>query len=71
MLADEGAATLNNIKVQREIKNSDGKNGGEDIGIAGNSANAPKYEKAYEDYLKTETKLRLVNRLAMYSLMAR
>jgi uncharacterized Zn-binding protein involved in type VI secretion len=51
-LADEGAATLNNVKVQREIKNSDGKNGGPDIGIAGNSANAPKYEKAYEDYLK-------------------
>lgn len=48
MLADEGAATLNNIKVQREIK----KNGGKDIGIAGTQGK--KYDKAYDDYEKDD-----------------
>ena len=47
-LGDEGAATLNNIKVQREIV----ANGGPDIGIAGNSANRPVYNKAYDQFLK-------------------
>ena len=47
-LGDEGAATLNNIKVQREII----ANGGPDIGIAGNSANHPVYNKAYDQFLK-------------------
>jgi|GEM_PF-4929646 len=48
MLADEGAATLNNIKVQREII----ANGGPDVGIAGNSANHAKYNNIYDNYLK-------------------
>jgi type VI secretion system secreted protein VgrG len=34
-LADEGAATMNNMKVQREIE----ANGGPDIGLSGNPAN--------------------------------
>jgi type VI secretion system secreted protein VgrG len=47
-LADEGAATLNNIKVQREIL----AHGGPDIGIAGNPANHAAYLKAYDQMLK-------------------
>jgi len=47
-LGDEGAATLNNIKVQREII----KNSGPDIGIAGNPANHAAYTKAYDQMLK-------------------
>jgi type VI secretion system secreted protein VgrG len=47
-LSDEGAATMNNIKVQREIV----ANGGPDIGIAGNPANQPAYNAAYDQYLK-------------------
>lgn len=47
-LADEGAATLNNIKVQREILT----NGGPDIGIAGNRANHAAYNKTYDQFLK-------------------
>ncbi len=47
-MADEGAATLTNIKVQREIK----ANGGADIGVAGNSANHAAYNAAYDQYLK-------------------
>lgn len=47
-LGDEGAATMKNIEVQREIV----KNGGPDIGIAGNPANHPKYNAAYDQYLK-------------------
>ncbi len=47
-LADEGAATLNNIKAQREII----ANGGPDIGIAGNSANHAAYNNAYDQLLK-------------------
>jgi type VI secretion system secreted protein VgrG len=47
-LADEGAATMNNIKVRREIR----ANGGPDIGIAGNPKNQPAYNKAYDKYLK-------------------
>ncbi|CAI0759517.1 type VI secretion system Vgr family protein [Serratia entomophila] len=43
-LSDEGAATLNNIRVQREII----ANGGPDIGIAGNPANQPNYNVIYE-----------------------
>lgn len=47
-LASEGAATMNNITAQREIV----KNGGPDIGIAGDSANAKGYNAAYDQYLK-------------------
>jgi type VI secretion system secreted protein VgrG len=47
-MADEGAATMNNIQVQREIKAS----GGPDIGISGNSANHSTYNAAYDQYLK-------------------
>ena len=47
-MADEGAATLNNIKVQREIT----ANGGPDIGVAGNGANHAAYNKAYDQFLK-------------------
>jgi type VI secretion system secreted protein VgrG len=47
-LADEGAATMNNIKVRREIL----ANGGQDIGIAGNSANQPAYNTAYDTFVK-------------------
>jgi type VI secretion system secreted protein VgrG len=46
-LADEGAATMNNIKVQREILAK-----GTDIGIAGNSANHAAYNKAYDEFVK-------------------
>jgi type VI secretion system secreted protein VgrG len=47
-LADEGAATMKNIQVQREIK----ANGGPDIGLAGNSNNHGAYNAAYDQYLK-------------------
>jgi type VI secretion system secreted protein VgrG len=47
-LADEGAATLKNIQVQREII----ANGGPDIGLAGNQINHPAYNAAYDQYLK-------------------
>ncbi len=47
-LGDEGAATLSNIKVQREIM----ANGGPNIGVAGNHANAPGYNAAYNQYAK-------------------
>ena len=47
-LVDEGAATPNNIKVQREIM----ANGGKDIGIAGNNANHAIYNQAYDQSLK-------------------
>ncbi len=47
-LADEGAATLNNIKVQREVIAA----GGSDIGVAGNSTNHAAYNKAYDQFLK-------------------
>ncbi|WP_034912068.1 hypothetical protein [Erwinia sp. 9145] len=43
-LSDEGAATLKNIEVQREIL----KNGGNDISIAGNSANKDSYNMIYD-----------------------
>ncbi len=43
-LADEGAATVKNIQVQREII----ANGGPNIGIAGNSANHTAYNAAYD-----------------------
>ena len=46
-LADEGAATINNIKVQREILSS----GGPDIGIAGNGANHAAYNAACDQYV--------------------
>ena len=39
---------MNNIKVQREIL----ANAGPNIGIAGNSANHPVYNKAYDQFLK-------------------
>jgi type VI secretion system secreted protein VgrG len=47
-LGDEGAATLNNIRVQREII----ANKGTDIGIAGNSANASSYNTIYDSLQK-------------------
>ncbi|MFE8100761.1 hypothetical protein RBA71_04570 [Brenneria goodwinii] len=47
-LSDEGAATLNNIKVQREII----ANQGEDIGIAGNFINHAKYNDIYNSMKK-------------------
>lgn len=47
-LADEGAATLSNVRTQREING----NGGPDIGIAGNPANQPAYNAAYDQYIK-------------------
>ncbi len=47
-LADEGAATLNNIKVQREINDA----GGPDIGIAGNTANHKAYNDAFDQFKK-------------------
>ncbi|MEG5431886.1 type VI secretion system Vgr family protein [Enterobacter asburiae] len=43
-LSDEGAATLNNIRVQREII----ANKGGDIGIAGNPANQTQYNHIYD-----------------------
>ncbi|EMQ9922931.1 type VI secretion system Vgr family protein [Enterobacter hormaechei] len=43
-LSDEGAATLNNIRVQREIL----ANKGGDIGIAGNPANQSQYNRIYD-----------------------
>ncbi|MEQ4469410.1 type VI secretion system Vgr family protein [Enterobacter asburiae] len=43
-LSDEGAATLNNIRVQREII----ANKGGDIGIAGNPANQTQYNSIYD-----------------------
>lgn len=46
-LADEGAATMNNIKVQREILT----HGGPDIQIAGNPDNAPAYNAAYNQFV--------------------
>ncbi len=46
-LADEGAATLSNIRAQREII----ANGGADIGIAGNSANHAAYNAAYDAFV--------------------
>ncbi|CAM3385979.1 hypothetical protein [Burkholderia ubonensis] len=46
-LDDEGAATINNIKARREIL----ANGGQDIGISGNSANHASYNKAYDQFL--------------------
>lgn len=49
MLDDEGAATLMNIQVQREIK----ANGGPDIGIAGNTGNHAKYNAIYDTYQRT------------------
>jgi type VI secretion system secreted protein VgrG len=47
-LADEGAATLKNIQVQREII----ANGGPNIGLAGNSKNHEAYNAAYDQYLQ-------------------
>jgi type VI secretion system secreted protein VgrG len=47
-LADEGAATLNNVKVQREINSA----GGPDIGIAGNPANQKGYNDAFDQLQK-------------------
>lgn len=47
-LSDEGAATMSNIRAQREIKAA----GGPDIGIAGNSANHATYNAAYDQYQK-------------------
>lgn len=47
-LSDEGAATLNNIRVQREII----ANQGGDIGIAGNSANQKGYNGIYDSLSK-------------------
>jgi type VI secretion system secreted protein VgrG len=46
-LADEGAATMKNIEVRREIL----ANGGPDIGIAGNPSNHAAYNSAYNQFL--------------------
>jgi hypothetical protein len=46
-LADEGAATLANIRVQREII----ANGGPDIGISGNPSNHAAYNAAYDAFV--------------------
>lgn len=48
-LADEGAATMKNIQVQREIL----VNGGPNIGIAGNAANHAQYNSIYDAALKS------------------
>lgn len=48
-LADEGAATISNIRDEREII----AHHGPDIGIAGNPANTKAYNNAYNHYLKT------------------
>jgi type VI secretion system secreted protein VgrG len=48
MLNHEGAATLKNIQVQREII----ANGGPNIGLAGKSVNHPAYNAAYDQYLR-------------------
>lgn len=47
-LADEGVATMENIRTQREILG----NGGEDIGVAGNPANHQAYNNAYDQFLQ-------------------
>ncbi len=47
-LSDEGAATLKNVEIQREIL----ANGGPDIGIAGNASNHAAYSTAYDEFLK-------------------
>ncbi|WP_275272500.1 type VI secretion system Vgr family protein [Pantoea ananatis] len=47
-LSDEGAATLNNIRVQREII----ANQGGDIGIAGNAANQKDYNSIFDSLQK-------------------
>jgi type VI secretion system secreted protein VgrG len=48
LLADEGAATISNIKAQREILAA----GGSDIGINGSAANQKKYNSIYDQLLK-------------------
>ncbi|WP_206996234.1 hypothetical protein [Trinickia mobilis] len=48
-LSDEGAATIKNIEVQREIL----ANGGPDIGIAGDPRNHSAYNRAYDSYLQS------------------
>ncbi len=45
-LAGEGAATLENIRVQRELL----ANGGADIGIAGNPGNHAEYNRIFDQY---------------------
>ncbi|PVY85465.1 type VI secretion system Vgr family protein [Pantoea ananatis] len=47
-LSDEGAATLNNIRVQREII----ANQGGDIGLAGNAANQKDYNSIFDSLQK-------------------
>ncbi|MDF3662319.1 type VI secretion system Vgr family protein, partial [Enterobacter hormaechei] len=49
-LMDEGGATLNNIKIQREIL----ANGGIDIDIAGSAENLKAYNSAYDKMLSGE-----------------
>jgi len=46
-LKEEGAATMKNIQVQREIM----ANGGPNIGLVGNPANHTVYNAAYNQYL--------------------
>ena len=48
-LSDEGAATLKNIEVQREIL----ANGGPDIGIAGDPRNHAIYNRTFDSYLQS------------------
>lgn len=49
-LGDEGAATMKNIQVRREILANTG--GKVDIGISGDPANHAAYNKAYDQFLK-------------------
>ena len=49
-LMDEGGATLNNIKIQREILS----NGGIDIDIAGSAENLKAYNSAYDKMVSGE-----------------
>lgn len=49
-LADEGAATMKNFQVQREVLAATG--GKTNIGIAGNPANHGAYNAAYDQFLK-------------------
>lgn len=49
-LMDEGGATLNNIKIQREILG----NGGIDIDIAGSPENLKAYNAAYDKMVSGE-----------------
>lgn len=59
VLDDEGAATMKNIQVQREILT----NGGPNIGIAGNQANHAEYSRIYDAFLKNGNKAKAIREL--------